>query len=255
MIKKCINEDARKLLDYLYLDKVMNLFAIGDILNFGVDSETMDVWVDENDKGIKTIYLKYLSNMVISSNSDEVDNDFVAKLIEEYGHMNFNGKTSVLSKVNFPDTYVRKPCYFASIENVNEQFLNNNEDIRRIGLDEAKAYHLVQTSIFGDHLKFEDIKNNLEHPKSARYYALYKDGNIVSIGASTAECEGLAMIVSVGTIENERKKGYASKLVAKLSDDLLKENKISCLFYNNPDAASVYMKIGYKKVGEFTICG
>ena len=37
MIKKCINEDARKLLDYLYLDKVMNLFAIGDILNFGVD--------------------------------------------------------------------------------------------------------------------------------------------------------------------------------------------------------------------------
>lgn len=233
----------------------MNLFAIGDILNFGVDSETMDVWADEDEKGIKTVYLKYLSNMVISSNSDEVDNDFVAKLIEEYGHMNFNGKTSVLSKINFPEGYVRKPCYFASIENVNEQFLNNDEDIRRISLDEAKTYHLVQTSIFGDHLKFEDIKNNLEHPKSARYYALYKDGNIVSIGASTAECEGLAMIVSVGTIESERKKGYASKLVAKLSDDLLKENKMPCLFYNNPDAASVYMKIGYKKVGEFTICG
>ena len=80
MIKKCINEDARKLLDYLYLDKVMNLFAIGDILNFGVDSETMDVWVDEDEKGIKTVYLKYLSNMVISSNSDEVDNDFVCLL-------------------------------------------------------------------------------------------------------------------------------------------------------------------------------
>lgn len=95
----------------------------------------------------------------------------------------------------------------------------------------------------------------MEHPKSARYYALYKDGNIVSIGASTAECDGLAMIVSVGTIESERKKGYASKLVAKLSNDLLKENKMPCLFYNNPDAASVYMRIGYKKVGEFTICG
>ena len=40
-----------------------------------------------------------------------------------------------------------------------------------------------------------------------------------------------------------------------LLHDLLKENKMPCLFYNNPDAASVYMKIGYKKVGEFTICG
>ena len=254
MIKKCKEQDKNYLLDYLYKDKVMNLFAIGDILNFGVDTDTMDVWIDVEENTIKTVYLKYLGNMVISSNSDTIDNDFVLHLIDTYGHLNINGKTSVLSQVKFPSDYRVKHCYFASIEQVNDSFLNDDVTIKRITMEQANEYFAVQQSIFGDHLKFADIKNNLEHPKSARYYALMIDSKIVSIAASTAECEGLAMIVGVGTLEQYRQNGYASKLVAKLSYDLLQENKMPCLFYNNPTAASIYMKLGFKQRGEYTIC-
>ena len=73
----------------------------------------------------------------------------------------------------------------------------------------------------------------------------------LSGASSSAESKELAMIVGVFTEENQRRKGLAKKCVFALSQKLLSEGKTVCLFYDNPNAAKMYEKIGFKHTGGF----
>jgi predicted GNAT family acetyltransferase len=62
------------------------------------------------------------------------------------------------------------------------------------------------------------------------------------------------MVVGVGTLPSERKKGLAGSLVAKLCEDFLNEGKqFLCLFYDNPEAGSIYRKIGFTELGNYIL--
>ena len=63
-----------------------------------------------------------------------------------------------------------------------------------------------------------------------------------------AENSKSAMIVGVAT-----RKGYMSKCLSKLCNDLLERNKFLCLFYDNPKAGKVYHKLGFKEIGIWTM--
>ena len=108
----------------------------------------------------------------------------------------------------------------------------------------------LSDQVFGRKPSRDGIRDNIEGG-SGRYYGIKKDGKLVALAGSTAECEGLAMVVGVGTDENNRSRGYATKVVGRLSDDLLKEGKLPCLFYENPAAARIYKKIGYRDIGNW----
>ena len=57
---------------------------------------------------------------------------------------------------------------------------------------------------------------------------------MVSTASTTAENTLSAMAVGVATLENYKKKGYATKCMLKLCSELLEEEKELCLFYDNP---------------------
>ncbi|MGL5329728.1 MAG: GNAT family N-acetyltransferase, partial [Peptostreptococcaceae bacterium] len=62
-----------------------------------------------------------------------------------------------------------------------------------------------------------------------------------------------AMIVGVGTHPNYRSLGLATKCIVKICKELLSENKIPCLFYDNEEAGKLYYKLGFKKIGNWSI--
>ena len=71
---------------------------------------------------------------------------------------------------------------------------------------------------------------------------------------STAENKTHAIIVGVGTHPQFRNKGYATKCISKICGELLNENKIPCLFYDNEEAGKIYKKLGFIKIGNWSIC-
>ena len=70
---------------------------------------------------------------------------------------------------------------------------------------------------------------------------------------STGENRSSAMIVGVGTHPNYRNLGLATKCVVKICCELLEENKIPCLFYDNEKAGYIYDKLGFKQLGSWSI--
>ncbi|EQI88936.1 acetyltransferase family protein [Clostridioides difficile P2] len=61
------------------------------------------------------------------------------------------------------------------------------------------------------------------------------------------------MIIGVGTHPKYRAKGLATKCLIKLCSELLRENKIPCLFYDNEEAGKIYKKLGFENIGKWGI--
>jgi predicted GNAT family acetyltransferase len=73
------------------------------------------------------------------------------------------------------------------------------------------------------------------------------------MAGSTAECRSLGMVVDVCTHPDSRGKGLATKCIAKLSNDLLQDNKMPCLFFGSPESGNLYRKIGYEDIAGWSM--
>lgn len=97
----------------------------------------------------------------------------------------------------------------------------------------------------------EAARVNIEN--KTLYLLRNEKGEIVSMAANNRRSRNGATVGWVYTPEEYRKNGYASKIVAMLSDKLLKDgNKFCNLFTDllNPTSNLIYQKVGYKKIGE-----
>ena len=79
------------------------------------------------------------------------------------------------------------------------------------------------------------------------------DGRVVSMMKKARPTKHGVTVSMVFTPEDERKKGYARSLVAKVSAELLKEYDFCILFTDlaNPTANKIYREIGYQQITEF----
>jgi ribosomal protein S18 acetylase RimI-like enzyme len=91
------------------------------------------------------------------------------------------------------------------------------------------------------------VKSNIENGK----HYIWEDGYPVSQAVHGRSTPNGAVINSVYTPPHFRGKGYASSVVAELSNTLLeKGNKFCCLFADasNPISCGIYRKIGYSDI-------
>lgn len=77
MIRKLGAQDHDRLMDYLADEAAVNLFIIGDIENFGYESDFQDVWADfdEND-GYRAVLLRYYDSFILYSKGSYDAEDF-----------------------------------------------------------------------------------------------------------------------------------------------------------------------------------
>ncbi len=70
---------------------------------------------------------------------------------------------------------------------------------------------------------------------------------------TTGENNDNAMIIGVATHKEYRNNNYASKCLIKICNELLSENKTPCLFCENEKISSIYTKIGFEKIGNWSM--
>ncbi|PER44009.1 GNAT family N-acetyltransferase [Bacillus thuringiensis] len=86
-----------------------------------------------------------------------------------------------------------------------------------------------------------------------RLFGLEVDGKLVSVAAKTRPTKNNITVNFVYTPKEARKKGYASKCVAALSQRLLDEGYKTTTLYTdlaNPTFNKIYQEIGYEQIAE-----
>jgi len=260
MIKRCTEHDRDAVMQYLYEDPSYNIFAIGDIEQFGFDTDFLQLYIEENDnKEILSAFLRYRENGVYICEKPRFNTDYV-DIIKHYNLRYFSGKTNIVKGLipYFPN-YQSRAFYFCATDRhklhvskpqaVQVQKLKTIHDITRL-------YDLMVTiHEFGYEktTKDEFIKSKVASLEMGSTYFIEEDDKIVASASVTAETIINGMVVGVATDKAHRFKGYATVLMEYLMYEYLEmKHKDLCLFYDNPQAGHIYLRLGFEPIGTWS---
>lgn len=256
MIRKLTQMDNDQLMEYLKEEKAFNLFIIGDIENFGYDSDFQEIWAefDENNE-INGVLLRYQHFYIPYSKGKFDVKGFVDIINSDKNLEVMSGKQEVIEKLDgFMEFSKKKEQYFAEL--IDDSLLDMNGDlpeIRKANIEDVDAILELRECIE----EFDITPSSRASFKqttltgTGRTYFVEMDGRVVACASTTAENSESAMIIGVCTHPEYRKKGYATKCMIVLCKEILDEGRTLCLFYDNPKAGKIYKQIGFNDIGKW----
>ena len=266
MLRKLTESDREKLMMYLKNEPEINLFIIGDVENFGFNSDFQDLWAyfDDNEN-YEAVLLRYYNSFIFYTHKEDFNLNPVAdklnKAITNGEALFISGKKSLMDKLYplLPESKILKVknTYFTSCKEINKDF---------------PVYHLekVRYAVTNDIDDICDLLDRIDEFATLRnrpsmvkkiemnagkinYIRDMDNGKVIATASTTAENKYSAMIVAVATDPDFRKKGYASACVYDITRRLFDEGKSACLFFDNPEAGSIYKKLGYKEIDKWVM--
>ena len=259
MIRLLNQKDEKKVLEYLYQEPSFNIFPIGDIEAFGFDQDFQRIYgeFDENEE-LRSIFLRYRENGIYYAHEQRF-NDAYLDIFEKDPFDFFSGKYELLELVEPYLTFSKKQVtYFCKMD----QFKFDNVvdvDIKtaKTKRDYEKLFSLLKhIEEFHYHKKdkVQFAKEKMVSKKMGTTLFIEDHHKVISTVATTAETTKSAMVVAVATHKKYRNQGYATRLMKALSKlYLIDKQKELCLFYDNPEAGKIYLNLGFKPMGQWTM--
>jgi len=262
MIRKLTSADHDQLLSFLMDERSFNLFIIGDIESFDYDQEFQEIWGEFDEfSELRAVMLRYYDSFIPYTKST-INAPKFASIIKSYQRIfptfTLSGKTEVVEqfeRVDGLDLGKKTVMFFCecttskhiSHENMCEVKKATVEDVDRITDLRKRIPEFTTTSATRDMIS-KQLETN-----TGRTYYIEENGMVVSSVSATAENSYSVMVVGVCTDERFRKKGYASAIMQTLIKEYTDEGKTLCLCYHNPEAGSIYKRLGFKDIGTWTM--
>jgi len=259
-----LNEDARdRLMNYALREPEYNLFLIGDVENFGLNNDFMDVLVYESGGEIDSCLLRYHRSFIPYSHHADFALEPLVNALSSPVVQVLSGKKNVLDRLrphlegfDWRDSYLMK-LGRADILEVDTRPEPPGVIMKWATPDDAPAIvdmvdEIEEFSRTRAGTREERIRQ-LAQPlaQQAGHYVFYEhQGDVIAVAGSTAENSVSAMVVSVATRPAWRGRGLASRLIRELARTMLADRlQYLCLFYNNPEAGRIYRRLGFRDAG------
>ena len=251
MYRIAVENDVKRLLEYLEQDLKNCLYSYIDLKKFGITNPNLTVYFDGEDK-IRCSALKYYEGLQLFDGAGTMDAPATAELIRSLNSHIVSSTVEVIEKL-YPllkDSYEMEQGYVTEMLSIPEGTIS--EEVRQATVEEYDeiAALICSDEGVGGHYVPEELKEQLLtrlEEGFGRNYILKRDGEIVHHAATYAEQDNLAVISGVITREDWRGKGVGTLAVRKLCYDLLQEGKKPCLFYYTKQAEGFYRKIGFEE--------
>ncbi len=250
-------KDRKRILEFCSNEPEFNLFLLGDVEHYGFDNPKCRVFYNEDRGNINALVLSYLKFINVYTREDDIDvfpvQEQINNLINE-GAIGVSGKKASVDLVE--PLLIKKPDsiksqYFAKCEKPeNLEGLPIEHVTYAVPEDAAEIVEMFERIPEFNNTDRDEFENSLRDG-SRKTTILRVNGKIISTASLAAENSKSGMIIGVATDSGVafRKKGYASACTFKIVDDLFKRGKSACLFFDNPKAASIYHRIGFKDIG------
>lgn len=249
---KATSLDRERIMSLVKSAPETNLFLIGDIEFYGFDNDFQTVYINEGPI-VETVVLRYLSNLVIYSSTNQFDADSIREIIDRhqitYCNAPLINARHLYSCVQ--DRFTYRPTTMARM--TSDQLLD--QDLGRcqkvIADDIPDIVDAIALIDEFSHVRKEPRDKRIQHVLKkhrdgfALAYIIRENGRVVAHAEATAQSSQAAMIVAVFTLPEYRKLGYASQVVSAVCRDLLSRNRRPVLFFDNPKAAAIYHRLGF----------
>ncbi|MED3560997.1 GNAT family N-acetyltransferase [Bacillus xiapuensis] len=253
MIRRLGKNDHEVCLNLLKTRPAENLFIIGDIEAYGYEQDFQKLWgeFDESYELI-AVLLKYEENYIPFATKPFNAKGFAEIMSQDSTFKMMSGLKEITEQIEpfLTQPKRKRQTYYAKCTQLNTMNIDFS-NVQQATPQDAEELVELLTSVpeFSDSTTTVERKLRELKDGSSRSFFLKTDGKIVSTVSTAAENSMSAMVVGVATIENYKKKGYATKCMLRLCNQLLGEGKELCLFYDNPEAGAIYKRIGFEDIG------
>ncbi|MFG6149672.1 GNAT family N-acetyltransferase [Halobacillus sp. B23F22_1] len=258
MIRKLTDIDDPACQRLLAEKPAENLFIIGDIENFGYDQDFQKLWGEFNDQQeLHAILLKYHNNYITYASQPFNAKGFAEVVNKDPEFMQLSGLQSVTEQILPYIEHTPKKTrslFYAKCDHKEKLELNlNTSNVQLAAVEDVPRIIELQDQIpefEQDNSRESSMIKGIEG-RSSRIYYIEESEQMISSASTTAENTMSAMVVGVCTHPDFKRRGYASACMKKLCEDLLDEGKMLCLFYDNPEAGSIYKRLGFEDIGKW----
>jgi uncharacterized protein len=269
MIKRLEENNLPKLIDYLKDEPEANLYPISNIEAFGMDETIHKVWseIDENGQ-YKAVLYDSMDDITIHTHQPDTYEftGFAGMIIDR---VNLDRVPYVFAKKNVMDrlmpmvkvyrTVERKSRFMCRCDELAKDYkILHTDKIRRADASDVPAISRMLDKIeeFPAPMNIGRTEQEVKHGSLKIMYIQDKrkdkpEDEIMSVGQIVAESSYSGLIAGVATQKEYRGKGYASDIVFMLTKSLIDREKTACLTYDNPQAGSIYKRLGYKELFKY----
>lgn len=257
-----LNINHHKYIVDLFNDEIIHYyFIISDLLRSNYTGVSLQVYGEFDNNELKSILLNNQNNLTYYSKEDRSIDIYMDFLKEMHFHK-ISGSYQLVEKfIPFYNVKSDGSCYLGYFDTITQnrkhpdmeiKYITSNEELGLLYdlLMSAKEYHNVIPSN-----KAEYIQEQIQHINdSSRTAYIILNNKMISSSATVNEYANSAIITGVVTSPDYRKLGFGSEVLINLVKTLLNEGKVPYLFYNNPAARNMYLKLGIKEVCEWRVC-
>ncbi len=261
-MRKMKETERAQILEYVMAEPEINLFFIGDIENYGIDSDEINVYVQEEGEAWDSLVLRYFDNYIIYSQKDTFRIEPVIAFLKDKIIDSMNGKASILRRIApfFPKMRLDIE-YMLRCNHVEKNMITvEDAKLRLLTAEDAEEIVDLYITVEETTLRFEETRSkkiaerraNLERDGFAM--GMFYQDQLVSVAEISADSARSGMIIGVATHPDFRGRGYSSKTTSALCEEAFKRGKeFLCVFYDNPDAGRLYKKIGFEEVDKYAL--
>ncbi len=263
MIEKAqtINESA--ILEYCRKEPELNIFLIGDILNYGFDQPFQEIYMASDQGGLYAVILRYYRNHIVYTQDEKHGLEEVADFLNMQKPEVLSAKREIIDRLlpKLTSPHTRRDMLFSRLLD-SSKLLAETGEVQKAHMEEAKHIAEVMGEIDEFKVLYADIleeragqiENRILSGEGVHLF-IRRNDEIIAHANSTAETTDSGIIAGVFTIPSVRRQGYAKKVVSALCSDMLSRGKTPCLFYDNEQAGALYNMLGFQLSGYWSVLG
>jgi GNAT superfamily N-acetyltransferase len=252
-IRQLTAADEDWLLDVLRRDPYNNAFLLGDLLSMGMNDPALEYWATYDDSRLTGVLMRFGTNWC-AYDAGSADFTAMADLLLHHpaGAKAIIGEYGVTSRlwehIRGYEAYEDHPSYYMVMDAlVGLDGLKRSRKATGADVPRLMSLYNLYTRAPRDEAALRRV---LKH---GRIFFAEEDGQVVSSALTNVELPDLALVGGVFTMPEKRNCGYATACMSALCRDLMGDSIQPCLFYDNPQAGSIYRRLGFRDIGTWRL--
>ncbi|MCL2050617.1 MAG: GNAT family N-acetyltransferase [Lachnospiraceae bacterium] len=263
-MKKLKEQERPNLLAYLKAEPEINMFFIGIIENFSLDSDEACVYVEENphNGSFNMVILKHYENYILYSHDDSYQLEEAVDFLKEDIVDTINGKEGIIRRIApfFPQMKIEEKSVFCLGLLAKASFEHSKVKTKMLKPDDAAsiidlyAQNIAyEAGFFANKEKYiAERRSNLEGNGFA--VGLFYRNKLVSVAEISADNDLIGLITGVATHPKYYGRGFATHAITVLCEEAFRQGiKHISVFQDNPKIMSLLKKIGFEEKGQYAL--
>lgn len=253
-MREATEQDRAAIIEYLQKDKKDCIYLYIDIMNYGVCSENMKVWMEEDAEGLSLVVMKYYDSFQVYSHKALCDTAPIVELLQQFPVSMVSGRRDIIEQLerecaDYQATY--------GVVFVMDRYRAMRTDVEVVLAAEADVLEIAELicsdAEIGGHYTVENLAAQLAErirTGTGRSYIIRENGAIVAHSATYAEAEGIAVVGGTIIKPECRNGNYYMVLSNYMLQQLAQEEKVAYTF-SISDKMMRYHDMLHTKCGEY----